>query len=91
MNSIVNLSSIFAIVDGTLERLQNFTKAINNGVLVLVFANDPTLWSTYSKAHLSRGREYSYLGHDRNTPGGSEMLANLYLEYIEEIGTSRSA
>ena len=46
MNSIVNLSSIFAIVDGTLERLQNFAKAINNGVLVLIFANDPTLWST---------------------------------------------
>ena len=50
-----------------------------------------SLQSRTNKAHLFCGCGYSYLGHDRNTPGGSEMLANLYLEYIEEIGTSRSA
>jgi hypothetical protein len=44
-----------------------------------------------AKAHLFCGRGHSYSGHDRSAPGGSEMLGNLYLEYIEEIGTSRSA
>ena len=43
-----------------------------------------------NKARLFCDYEYSYLGHDRNTPEGSEMLENLYLEYIEEIGMSWS-
>ena len=46
-------------------------------------------WTT--KAHLFCGHGYSYLGHDRNASKGLEMLENLYLEYIEEIGTSQSA
>jgi hypothetical protein len=41
-----------------------------------------------NKARLFCSRKYSYLGDDRNTPEGLEMLANLYLEYIEEIGMS---
>ena len=41
-----------------------------------------------NKARLFCGYECSYLGQDRNTPGGSEMLENLYLKYIEEIGMS---
>ena len=53
------------------------------------------LQSWTDKTCLFCGREYSYLGHDRNTPRGLEILANLYsnlyLEYIEEIGKSRSA
>jgi len=47
------------------------------------------LWTT--KACLFCGHGYSYSGHDRNASEGLEMLENLYLEYIEEIGTSRSA
>jgi hypothetical protein len=31
---------------------------------------------------------YSYLGHDRKNSGGLEMLENIYLKCIEEIGTS---
>ena len=33
----------------------------------------------------------SYSGHDRNASEGLDMLENLYLEYIEEIGMSQSA
>ena len=43
------------------------------------------------KAHLFCNCGYFYLGHDRNNSGGSEMLENIYLECIEEIGTSRSS
>ena len=39
--------------------------------------------SRTNKARLFCGRGYSYLGHDRNTQG-SEMLENMYLEYIED-------
>ena len=43
-----------------------------------------------TKAHLFCGLGYSYFGHDRNTSWGSEMLENIYLECIEEIGMSWS-
>ena len=43
------------------------------------------------KACLFCGCGYSYLGHDRNNSRGSEMLENIYLECIEEIGTNRSS
>jgi hypothetical protein len=46
------------------------------------------LWT--SKAHLFCGHRYSYSGHDRNTSGGSEMLENIYLEYIEGIAMGQS-
>ena len=43
------------------------------------------------ETHLFCGCEYSYLGHDRNNSRGSEMLENIYLECIEEIGMSWSS
>ena len=57
----------------------------------LTFSTPNGIQFRTTKAHLFCGRGYSYLGHDRNNSGGSEMLENIYLECIEEIGTSRSS
>ena len=40
--------------------------------------NGPPVQSQTNKACLFCSHEYSFLGHDRNTPGGIQMLANLY-------------
>src|ERR1700730_17012197 len=40
--------------------------------------NGPPVQSQTNKACLFCSHEYSFLGHDRNTPGVIQMLANLY-------------